>query len=107
MNSNFRDWETGRSAGLAPLGITVGRCWELASAASLPIVPDEKHGGCFSAKPRMDTASAFNYSTGLQYLVATVGESGVSATKQKTSALPFCRNTPAPPPGGWVMPATV
>ena len=38
-------------------------------------------------------ASAFHYFTGLQYLVATVGESGVSATKQKTSALPFCRNT--------------
>jgi metallo-beta-lactamase class B len=49
----------------------------------------------------------FRYRTGLQYLVATVGESGVSATKQKTSALPFSRNTPAPPLGGWVTPATV
>src|ERR1700687_5714936 len=64
------------------------------------------HPICLSAQ-RTDPDSAFRYFTGLQYLVATGGEFGVSATKQKRSALPFCRNTPAPPPGGWVTPATV
>jgi hypothetical protein len=56
---------------------------------------------------RANMASAFHYFTGLQYLVATDDEVGVSATSQKTSALPFCRNMPAPPPGSWVTPVTV
>jgi hypothetical protein len=47
---------------------------------------------------RANMASAFHYFTGLQYLVATDDEVGVSATSQKTSALPFCRNMPAPRP---------
>src|SRR3974390_3022889 len=61
------------------------------------IVPNESTAAVSRRGGRHEKDSEFPFFTGLQYLVATGGESGVSATKQKTSALPFCRNTPAPP----------
>src|SRR5262249_36936782 len=47
----------------------------------------------------------FCYFTGLQYCVSTAAEPGFSATKQTTSALFFCRNTPGPA-GEVTTPAT-
>src|SRR5262249_11719005 len=48
----------------------------------------------------------FCYFTGLQYCASTAAEPGFSATKQTTSALFFCRNTPGPA-GEVTTPATM